>query len=68
MCVSGIGFQFHTPGTKDNILNILFLFLFIYFFFGGGGGGGGNVLNQKLRISGIFKKSVLDFKDTVFGL
>ena len=20
MCVSGIGFQFHTPGTKENIL------------------------------------------------
>ena len=34
-CRSGIGFQFHTPVTKENIFS---QFFFFFFFFGGGGG------------------------------
>ena len=52
-CGSGIGFQFHTPGTKENILSQkIVLGKKIMFFY------------QKSQISGIFKKSVLDFKYT----
>ena len=49
---SGIGFQFQTPGTKENILAKKEKL------------GKNHVFNQKSKISGIFKKSVLDFKDT----
>ena len=59
-----IGFKFQTPSTKENILSRDFFFL------GGGGGEGGGAKNSycfffhsKLKISGIFKKSVLDCKD-----
>ena len=55
-CGSGIGFQFHTPGTKENIL-VEKLFLLK-----------NHIFNQKSQISGIFKKSVLDFKDTAVRL
>ena len=46
-----IGCQFDTHGTKKNILSDKKM-------------GKKYVFNQKSRISGIFKKSVLDFKDT----
>ena len=55
-CKSGIGFQFHTPGTKKEFFdekNILVK---------------NHVFNQKSQISGIFKKSVLDFKGTASRL
>ena len=57
MCVSGIGFQFHNHDTKKNILSEKKL-----------GGAKNHVLNKKSRISGIFKKSDLDFKDTKYRL
>ena len=49
---SGIGFQFHTPGTKESNLAKKHLGKKSCFFY------------QKSQISGIFKKTVLDFKDT----
>ena len=51
-CGSGIGFQFHTSGTKENISSQKDFWVKHH------------VLNEKSQISGIFKKSVLDFKDT----
>ena len=42
-----------------------FFFYYFYFFFFWGGGGK-IMFNQKSQISGIFKKSVLDFKETAY--
>ena len=47
MCVSRIRFQFHNHGTKKNILSEK-------------NGCKIHVFNQKSRVSGMFKKSVLD--------
>ena len=52
MCVSGIGFQFHYPSKKENILREK--------------NEGEN--SEKSQISVIFKKSTLDFKDAIFRL
>ena len=51
-CGSGIGFKFHTPGTKENNFGKKMFLLKNHDF------------NPKSQISGIFQKSVLDFKDT----
>ena len=58
--MSGIGFQFHNHDTKKNILSEKKI--------GGGGGVKNHVFNKKSRISGIFKKTDLDFKDTKYRL
>ena len=52
MCVSGIGFQFHTPSKKENILSEKIE----------------GEKSEKPQISVIFKKSTLDFKDAIFRL
>ena len=52
-CRSGIGFQFHTPGTKENILSRLFLVKIMF-------------LTKNHKFFEIFKKSV--FKDSAVRL
>ena len=52
MCVFGIGFQFHNPSKKENILSEKI----------------GGEKSEKSQISVIFKKSTLDFKDVKFRL
>ena len=52
MCVSGIGFQFHTPSKKENILSEK--------------GGGGGETSEKSQIPVTFENSTLDFKDAIF--
>ena len=54
MCVSGFGFQFHTPSKKENILSEKKKI--------------GGEKSEISQISVFFKKSTLDFKDAIFRL
>ena len=56
MTVSVIGFQSHTPSKKQNILSEKKNWV------------KNHVFNQKTQFSGIFKKSIKDFKDETFRL
>ena len=56
-CGSGIGFQFHAPGTKEYILSPPKNW-----------GVKTHIFNQKSQIPGRFKKSILAFKDTAVQL
>ena len=47
------GFQFDTPSKKENIFNENYFVK-------------NHVFGQKSQISGIFKKSILHFKDALF--
>ena len=53
MRVLEIGFQFRIPGKKENSLSEKKIWV-------------KNVFSQKSQISGIFKKSILHFKDALF--
>ena len=52
MRVLEIGFQFHIPSKRENILSDFFLVK-------------NRVFSQKSQISGILKKSILHFKDAL---